>query len=64
MNPDWDGIMKARAREPKPPKEFIPIHVGVDVDRAIGLLGLIRANVDGKLREWATEALAALGHTS
>lgn len=20
MNPDWDGVMKARAREPKPPK--------------------------------------------
>jgi len=23
MNPDWDGVMKAKAREPKPPR--VPI---------------------------------------
>ena len=26
LNPDWDGIMKARAKEPKsPPYEFVPL---------------------------------------
>lgn len=68
MNPDWDGIMKARAREPKPPVVILPTQPPPNVERAITDLCEIREAASAlgdqghDIACWAEDALKALGY--
>lgn len=44
INPDWDGVMKAQAREPKAPKVHFEVSLGGDLQRVIRHLVALAQN--------------------